>query len=450
MVATETRTRTGQRVTLLAMCLGLFLAQVDTTAVNLALPAVGRELRGGLGALPWVMDAYNLAFAALLLTGGTLGDRLGRRRMYRYGITAFLAGSLACAAAPTLGALIAGRVLQGAGAALAIPQSLAILSVAFPGRAERNRAMAAWSTVTGVAFAAGPTLGGLLVDRLGWASIFWVNLPIGLAALLLTRAAPESADPRARPVDLAGQVCAAVGLGAVTYAVTDGLRGSALVPWVVGVACLVAFVLVERRRAEPMLPLGLLRGRLATAALVAFGMTFGMYGMFMLISLDLQGERGMSAMASGLALMPLAVVITFGSPLTGRLVTRFGPRPAMTWGMALMGSGLVAYALLGGDAPVPALCTVFGVIGVGLALNTGPVVGVAVAAVAPERAGLAGGIANLARMTGSTLGVAVMGAVLAAGTRGAGFGHGLRWALLVGAAVELTGAAVAYRGLRRP
>lgn len=451
--------RRGQRLTLVAMCLGLFLAQTDTTAVNLALPAIGRTVGGGVGALPWVVDGYNLAFAALLLTGGTLGDRLGRRRVYRYGLAAFVAGSVACAAAPSFGVLVAARGLQGVGAALAIPQSLAILSVVFPGRAERNRAMAAWSTVTGVAFAVGPTLGGVLVDRLGWASIFWLNVPVGLGTLALTLAAPESADRRARPVDVQGQLLAVVALGGLTFAVVEsGGLGVASAPVLgaaaAGALALAGFVLVERRRAHPMLPLGLLRrGRLPVAAVVAACMTFGMYGMFMLISLDFQGQRGLGALLAGLTLMPLALVITFGSPFTGRLVTRYGPRPAMTGGMALMGLGLLAYAGLGGDGPVVALLAVFAVIGAGLALNTGPVVGVAVAAVEPDRAGLASGIANLARMTGATLGVAIMGAVLAAAGHGAahgpGFGHGLRVALLVGAAVELTGAVVAYRGLAR-
>lgn len=457
MVATtDDRTEIGRkRLTLLAVCLGLGLTQFDTTATSLALPSIGRELRSGLGALPWVMDAYNLAFAALLLTGGTLGDRLGRRRMYRYGVAGFVAGSLACAVAPTLGVLLAGRVVQGVGASLAIPQSLAILSVTFPGKAERNRAMAAWSVVLGVAMAAGPTVGGLLVASVGWPSIFWLNLPVGLAALLLTRATPESADPQARPLDLTGQVCAAVGLGAITYAVVEAGRAGVrslpvAVAAVAGAGFLVAFVLVERRRAEPMLPLGLLRGRLAVAAVVAGCMTFGMFGLFTVMSLAFQEQRGMTALATGAVILPLPVMMMLSSPLTGRLVTRYGPRPAMVSGTTLMGTGLIAYALLGGTAPLPALCAVFAVTGLGLGLNTGPVMGVAVAAVAPERTGVASGVANLARMTGATMGVAVMGAALAAGAQAGGFADGLRAALLVGAAVELTGAVVAYRGLRRP
>jgi DHA2 family methylenomycin A resistance protein-like MFS transporter len=447
----------GKRLTLVAMCLGLFLAQTDTTAVNLALPALGRDLHGDLADLQWVVDAYNLSFAALLLTGGTAGDRWGRRRLFIVGIAGFVLGSLVCAVAGSLAVLIAGRVLQGVGAALAIPQSLAILAVAFPRPAERNRAMAAWSAVTGIALAAGPTLGGLLVERVGWQSIFWINLPIGVAALALAVAAvPESRDPQARPIDPAGQVLAAGFLATLTFTIVeisrDAATGAVALAAGACVVFLAAFVVIERRSSSPMLPLGLLRrGPLPVAAAVAACMTFGMYGWLMLISLDQQQERGVGALLAGVLLLPLPIVITLGSPLTGRLVTRFGPRPAMTAGMAIMGVGLLVFAILGGDAPLPALEVIFAGLGLGLALNTGPVVGVAVAAVSADRTGLASGIANLARMFGATLGVALLGTVLSVAGHGASHGpdflHGLSTALLVGAAVELIGAVVAYFGV---
>jgi DHA2 family methylenomycin A resistance protein-like MFS transporter len=446
VTAERTRPETTQRpragFTLLAMCLGLFVAQLDTTAVNLALPAIGHGLRAGLSGMQWVIDAYNLAFAALLLTGGTLGDRLGRRRLFLVGVAGFLAGSVACALAPGAGVLVAARAVQGCGAALAIPQSMAILSVVFPGRAARNRAMAAWSMVAAVALAAGPLLGGALVDTAGWRFIFWLNVPVAVAALVLARcAAPESRDPAARPLDRPGQLLAVLALAALTYAVVQGGPAGWTSTRIVAAAAVAvlagaAFLAVEARRRHPMLPLGLLRrGQLPVATVVAACMTFGMYGMLMLASLDLQRRPGVTALGAGLRLLPLPVVYAALTPVVARLATRFGPRLPMTAGMALMSAGLVTYAALPADASAPALGWAFAVAGAGLALNTGPVIGVGVTAVTPDRAGLASGVVNLGRMLGATLGVAVLGAVLAT--------TGLRAALLVGAVIELAGAVLA-------
>jgi EmrB/QacA subfamily drug resistance transporter len=448
-------------LTLVATCLGLFLAQMDTTAVNLALPAIGNSLGGGLAGLQWVMDGYNLAFAALLLTGGTMGDRFGRRRMFLVGVWAFVFGSLVCAIAPTLAVMVAGRGLQGFGAAIMLPQSLAILATTFPGRSERNQAMAAWSAVAGIALAIGPTAGGFLVEAVGWQYIFWVNLPVGIAAVILARVnIVETANPNAGSLDLSGQLVAIGFLAALTFAVVEGQRaGWVSTPIVlaaaVAVVCLVGFLLIERGHPSPMLPLNLIRrGQLPVAAVVAMCMTFGMYGLLMLASLHLQQQRGDDALRAGIEMLPLPVVFALASPMAGRLVTRFGPKVPMGTGMTLMGVGLLGYAAVGGDADLPWLFLMFAVIGLGLSLNTGPVVGVAVAAVEPDRAGLASGVANLARMFGATLGVAVLGTVLGMVSGGAPNGPeflaGLRAALLVGAAVELTGAVVAFAAIRNP
>lgn len=446
---------------LLATCLGLFVGQLDTTAVNLALPAMGRDLGGAIAGQQWIVDAYNLAFAALLLTGGTLGDRFGRRRMFVIGASSFLTGSVICALAPNLATVVVGRAVQGGGAAMMLPQSLAIIAVAFPERSERNRAMSVWSAVAAIGLAAGPTVGGVMVDLFGWSSIFWVNVPVCAAAVSLAlRYVPETEDPNARRLDPAGQFLAIVLLASLTFAVVEGQRQgwtSALIltSGVVALGCLAAFLAVEQRSAQPMLPLGLVRrGQLPVAAVVAACMTFGMYGMFMLASLNLQQDRGAAPIVAGLQMLPLPVVFALVSPYTGRLVTRIGPRLPMTAGLSLMGFGLVAYAALGAHANLLLLELAFMVIGLGLALNTGPVVAVAVSAVDADRAGLASGVANLARMFGAALGVAVMGTVLAVVGDGAhsgpGFVTGLRAALLVGAAVELAGAAVCLRKIRNP
>jgi MFS transporter, DHA2 family, methylenomycin A resistance protein len=445
---------TTATLTLVATCLGLFLGQVDTTAVNLALPAMSRDLSGGIAGMQWVIDAYNVTYAALLLTGGTLGDRLGRRRLFRAGIAVFLLGSITCALAPSLPIMLGGRVLQGAGSASMIPQSLAILATAFPGRRERNRAMAAWSMVAGLGLAAGPTLGGLVVQEIGWQFIFWVNVPLGLGALLLAfRYVPESRNENAREPDVLGQVFGALALGLVTFVIVEGntqgwASATILGCAVAAVICVAIFLRTELTRRSPMLPLRLMRrGQLPVASVVALCMTFGMYAMFMLMSLDFQQERGASAIVSGLEMLPLPAAFVALSPLVGRLVTRIGPRLPMTAGMALMGAGLLIYAVVGGNGSLLLTEVAFVIVGIGLSLNTGPVVGVAVSAVASEWAGLASGIANLSRMFGAALGVAVQGAVLAAighgATHGAPFLSGLRDALLVGCVVELFGAVVA-------
>ncbi|WP_211239416.1 MFS transporter [Actinokineospora inagensis] len=453
--------RTSAGFTLLATCLGLFLGQVDTTAINLALPAMGRDFDGGIASMQWVVIAYNVTFAALLLTGGTLGDRFGRRRFFRVGIAVFVVGSIVCAVAGSLPAMLVGRVLQGAGSAMMLPQSLAILAVAFPEPKERNRAMAAWSVVAGLGLAAGPTLGGLLVSKLDWSYIFWVNVPLGLASLALTfRYVPESRNERARHVDVLGQVLGVAVLALLTFVVVDGDRTGWGSPLIIGclvvlVGCAAGFFVVENRQREPMLPLGLMRrGQLPVATVVAMCMTFGMYGMLTLVSLAFQQERGTSALVAGLQLLPLPLVFMALSPVVGKLVTRFGPRLPMAAGMFLMGLGLALFAGVGSDANIWLIEASFVIVGMGLALNTGPVVGVAVSAVRPERAGLASGIANLARMFGAAIGVAVQGTVLAIvsgdALKGPDFTAGISAAMWVGAAVEFTGAIIAFTMVVNP
>jgi MFS transporter, DHA2 family, methylenomycin A resistance protein len=446
-------------LTLLATCLGLFIGTLDTTAINLALPAMGHDLGGGIDHMQWVVDAYNITFAALLLTGGTLGDRFGRRTLFRIGVAAFVAGSIICAVAPVFGVMILGRVLQGAASGIMLPQSLAILATSFPGKRERARAMAAWSMVAGIGLAAGPTIGGFLVDQVGWSFIFWVNVPVGVTALLLAIwFVPESRNPHLRGLDPVGQLLAAAFLGLATFLVVEGRTESLPVLLVVIAAVAVTFagfLRTEHRQPSPMMPLDLMRrGQLPVAAIVAMCMTFGMYGLFMLVSLDFQQERGVSAFTAGLELLPLPFVFAAISPVVGRITARFGPRLPMATGMFAMGAGLLILALVGGDGALPEIEVAFVIIGLGLGLNTGPVVGVAVSAVSAERAGLASGIANLARMLGAALGVAVQGTVLAmAGhnaTHGPHFLTGLRAALLVGVAVELTGALVALLKVKNP
>lgn len=444
-----------KRLTLVALCTGLFLAQLDTTVVNLALPSIHAELHGDVTELQWVMNAYLLAFAGLLLTSGTLGDIWGRRRMFGSGLAVFVVGSIICALSGNLPILVAGRAIQGVGAALAIPQSLAILSLTFPAGAQRHRAMAAWSAVTGLALAAGPLLGGLLLEKLGWPAIFWLNVPCGLVALGFLPAIKESADPQGRGLDVAGQILAAAGLVAMTSLIV-GLRENALLHTgfllALTFGCLVAFVAVQRRRNDPMLPVGLLRrGNLPVAVVVTSCMTFGMYGMLLLSGMYLQ-RNGSGAFTAGVRLLAMPVMFVLGSPLVARLTSRIGPRVPMASGMAVMGSGLLLFSMTAASTLPFVHQVAFAMLGLGMALTTGPALGVAVGAVAPQRAGLAAGIANVARITGAAFGVAVLSAVLSFVTAdhpdGPQFVSGVSAALLVGAVVQLFGAVVAATGIR--
>ena len=288
-------------LTLIAAYLGLFVGLIDANAINLALPAVRDDLGGGISGAQWTIDAYNITFAAVLLSAGSLGDRFGRRRLLRIGLTVFVLASLACAAAPSLPLLLAARAIQGVGAALMLPQGLAITAAAFPGPVERARATAAWAMAAAMSTAIGPILGGVLTDTVGWRYIFWLNVPVGLLALLMTRLyLPESRDNQAARVDIGGQTLAMLSLGTLTIVLVEGR--TLPTEWVVALAVvaaagLAAFVVSQQRAAAPMLPLDLFRSRRLTAALVATStMTFGIYGLLLVNSFVFQQQRGESAL----------------------------------------------------------------------------------------------------------------------------------------------------------
>jgi DHA2 family methylenomycin A resistance protein-like MFS transporter len=441
-------------LTLLAMCLGLFMPQLDTNVVNLALPSVQRSLHVDVGALQWIIDSYNLMFASLLVTGGTLSDLFGRKRLFLIGIVLFTLASLLCGLAPTFPLLMIGRILQGIGAALELPGTLSILSVIYPDPKERTRAIAIWASVQGLALAIGPTVGALLVDTLGWQSIFFLNLPIGLITLVITvKVVGESSHPEGRRIDLPGQALVGILLVALTYAVIESQAlgwGSPLIlgSLVLAVICLVMFIIIEQRTSGPMVPLDIFRQRAFSSALaIASMMTFGMYGMFFLISLYLQSIENKSPLLAGLQLLPLSITFIILSPLVGRLTNRFGPRGLMATGMALMGCGLLLFTWLTPETGYGFLSVTMGLIGIGLACNAGPVMAVAVGSVSAKRAGLASGFGNVARMIGATLGVAVLGAILADhltnGHSTTAFMAGLHTAFLVGACIELLGSILA-------
>jgi len=453
--------RSRARLVLLATSLGVLLAQVDTSVVNLALKSIGHDLHAGVSEMQWVIDSYNLVYASLLLTGGVLGDLYGRRRIFVLGILSFAAGTLICGLASNASILIGGRIICGLGAAFEVPMSLVLLAAAYPDRDERAHAMGIWASCNGLAFIIGPTLGGWLVDSIGWRSIFFVILPVCAAALALTfYAVRESADPKGRRLDVRGQTLVVIGLGGLIFAVIEGAHWGWNSPLLLSVAAtalaaLVIFVWVEARTPGAMLPFEFLRRPVFAATLAVAGlMTFGIYALLFIMPLYFQTMQGASSFVASLKLLPMPLSFFIVSQLVGQLNIRFGPRAVMTTGTACMGIGALALAFIGEQTSLVTIATALLIVGIGLGLSTAPVNGIAVAALPSERSGTASGLVNTSRMIGATLGVAVLGTVFAAyagqeATAGAGFLLGLRAAMGCSGAAELMGAVICLLFIRR-
>ena len=457
---TDARSAHNRTLILLTMSLGVLIAQVDTSVVNLAIKQIGSSLHAGVSVLQWVVDAYNLVYASLLLTAGGLADIYGRRRVFILGIVLFTAGSLVCGLAPNAAVLVIGRGVAGLGAALEIPTSLAILTVAYPDTRERTRALGLWASCIGIAFVIGPTLGGILVDAAGWRSIFLLIVPICIVALALAlTAVPESKDPKGRSLDVPGQVLAIAALGALSVGVIEGPHWGWASPYgilsfAIALVAAVLFFRLQARSDNGLMPLSILKSKVFSASLgIAAAMTFGMYAMLFLTPLYLQVVRGASALVAGFELLPMSVAFVVVSQLSGRIANRFGPRLPMTAGMASMGTGLFMLAMIPLTDSFVLIEAALLVIGCGLGLNTAPVNAVAVANVPAARSGTASGLVNTARMVGATLGVAVLGAVFAvfAGSADAS-GHivsGLVPAYIGGGIGEMLGAIAAFAFIGR-
>lgn len=433
-------------LTLIAAYLGLFIGLVDANAVNLALPAIGGDLGGGMTGAQWTIDAYNVTFAAFLLTAGSLGDRFSRRRMLRIGLITFATASAACALAPSLTWLVVARAAQGAGAAMMLPQGLAIAAAAFPDSRGRARATAAWAMAAASSTALGPLLGGALAETVGWRWIFWVNVPVcALALAASVTHLPDSHDPNAARIDLSGQLLAVVALGAATLVLVEGHDWRWPQTVAVGAIALAAvggFLATQRRNPHPMLPLDLFAGRRLVGALLAtFTMTFGIYGLLLVNSFAFQQLRGFSALETAAWFLPMALVYLALIPAVNALARRTGPRLPMAAGLVLMATGSLLYAAAGPHAAIGWLELSFVLAGAGLALNTGPAVTLAMAAIPVRRAGLAAGVVNLSRLLGITVGVAVLGSAMTV----VGGAAGVRTALLLGALFQLVGAVLALR-----
>ena len=418
-----------RRGALIAALLGFFVVMLDTTVVNVALARIGADLGAPVASLQWVVDAYALTFAALQLSAGAACDRMGARSVHLLGLAVFGLLSAACALAPAGGALIAFRALQGVGAAAIVPASLAMLSLIHDRPADRARAIGLWGGAGGVAAAVGPVAGGLLVTWTGWRFVFWVNLPLVAVGMWLTaRCLPEPAarSPRRFGGDLPGQILSVIGLAAATYGIiAAGEHGWSLVAvlsTLAGLILLVVFIVVERIASRPMLPTVMFsRPRFAVAAAVGFALNTGFFGQLFVLALFLQRYLGYSPWLAGLALAPQACSAVIASPLGGRMTARIGAFPTMLTGLLTGAAGFAGLALATASTPYPLVAALTFLGGFGTALTMPAATSAAVASAPVGYTGVAGSVINAARQTGSVVGVAVLGSLIASGDFLTGF-----------------------------
>jgi EmrB/QacA subfamily drug resistance transporter len=404
--------------TLGAVCVATFMLLLDITVVNTALPAIQKDLGGSFTDLQWVIDAYALSLAALVLTAGSLADRLGRRRVFAIGLGVFSAASLLCGLSPDPTFLNVARGLQGIGGAVMFAVSLALVAQEFPSGSERGMAMGVYGASIGVAVAVGPLVGGLLTDGLGWQSVFLINVPIGLAAIVVTYwKLAESRDPNATQIDWGGLVTFSVALFLLVLALVRGNDegwGSALIVSLLAgaAALLAAFVAIELRVREPMLPLSFFRRRAFTGVqLAAFAVSGSMFALFLYLTLYLQSYLGFSPIAAGVRYLPITVGAFVVAPIAGMALAKVQARYLMSAGLALTGAGLLAMGGLGVDSEWTALLLGFIVSGIGVGLLNPVIADVALSVVPKEQSGMAAGINDTFRQVGIAVGIAAWGAI---------------------------------------
>ncbi|MCT9094263.1 MFS transporter [Streptomyces sp. ASQP_92] len=449
--------RSNRGVVLGVTCLGQFMVLLDNTIVGAALPDMQHRLHTQLIGLQWIVDAYVLLVAMLLLSGGIFADRFGRKRVYLTGVALFTVASALCSLAPSLGWLVAGRVLQGIGAAALSPASLALLAAAHPVPRERVKAIGLWAGCSGIGLAAGPVVGGVLTEAFGWPAIFLVNVPSGVALLLVgLRPLAESRNPGAPAIDIPGTAVSVLGVGALTYGLIEGgARGWTspviLAAFAAAVILLGTFIAVEARRSAPMLPLGLFRQRLFTVsntAMVVVGFT--LMGSSFFFSQFFVYVQGSSILRAGLQTLPLSLAMVIVSPYAGRLAARYGFRVVVSTGLALAGLGLMTLGTVHADTGYANVWWRLGLAGIGFALTLSPLTGAAIQAVGPQEGGLASGVSSTTRQIGAVLGVAVLGAVVRSRqSHGASFEAGLNSAFLASGAVTLATAVLTGLWLAR-
>lgn len=448
------------RWVLLATVLGSALAAIDGTVVGIALPVIGRDFHVQLVSVQWVVTAYLLMLASLLVLGGALGDRFGRRRVFLIGVVWFAACSAACAAAPNATVLIAMRAVQGAGAALVVPSSLAIVEASFV-ETDRGRAIGAWSGLGGVATAAGPLVGGYLVSAVSWRWIFFVNVPVAAVIVLTAHRVPESRDPAAPRIDRPGAALTVVSLAGITFGLVQGaaqgwLRAPALAALGIGASACLAFVVVELRVRDPILPVALFRNRqLVAANAVTLLVYAALGGALFLFPVELEIVDRYSAFEAGLSLLPLTLIVLVLSSPSGYVASRIGPRLQMTIGPVIVGAGLALLSRTASGSSYPAVVLPAVVVfGVGLGVTVAPLTATALGAVSDEHSGLASALNNEVARVGGLIAVATLPAI--AGISGASYlhpgplAHGFRIAAFVAAAWCAAGGLVAAIGVRNP
>jgi EmrB/QacA subfamily drug resistance transporter len=408
-----------QRLTLLATSFGLFMIYLDATIVNVALPDIQKDFGGGEQALQWVVAAYSLTMGMFIMSAATLADRMGRRRVFILGTILFMGASTLCGLAPTLSVLNIGRGLQGVGAATVNVASLALVSAAFPDPGRKARAIGIWTGIASVGLAIGPTVGGFLTESVGWRSIFFVNVIVGLAAVVLVRAfVEESSDPASRDLDLRGQLLFIVGVGALTYALIEAPHDGWLSPTIIVlfvVSAIVAglFVVAELRARDPMMDVRVFRDRVYTVAvLTLFAVLFAIYGQLLVITQYFQNIKSYSPEHAGVIMLIQTAPMIVLAPVAGGLAARFGARRPTLIGVATLVVGmLVLVAGIGGALLIVAAGLLL--VGIGAALSVAPTTNEAMASIPPDRSGMASGIMSAQRALGSTAGFAIMGSILA-------------------------------------
>jgi EmrB/QacA subfamily drug resistance transporter len=421
----------ARRLVVLAICcMSLLIVGLDSTIVNVALPSIHRDLKAAVSGLQWTIDAYTLVLASLLILAGSTADRVGRRRIFQIGLVVFSVGSLLCGLAPSLGLLVAARVLQAIGGSMLNPVAMSIVRNVFEDPRERARAIGVWGAVFGLSMALGPIVGGALVDSVSWRAVFFVNVPIGVLGIVLTALyVPESRAPRSRRLDPVGQILVISGLASLTYAIIQGPHsgwgsGEILGLFALAAVSAVALIVYERRRLEPLLEVGFFRSAPFSGASAIALFTFaGLGGFLFLNTLYLQDVRGLSPLDAGLYMIPMASMLFIVSPISGRLVANYGARISLLGGaLAITIAALMLTFISPSTSTLYLLATYF-VFGVGIGLINPPITNTAVSGMPGAQAGVAAAIASTSRQVGVTLGVAVIGAI-SGGAVGGAIGKG--------------------------
>jgi MFS transporter, DHA2 family, methylenomycin A resistance protein len=437
-------------LTLAAMSLGYGVVQLDVTIVNTALASIGNSLGGGVSELQWVVSAYTIAFAAFILTAGALGDRIGAKRVFMAGFAIFTAASLACALAPNASILIAARLVQGFAAAILVPNSLALLSHAYPDDKSRGRAVGIWAAGASLALTAGPLVGGGLIALVGWRSIFLVNLPIGLVGLWLTwRYASETTRSPQREIDLPGQIAAIAALGCLAGAIIEGgalgwSNRLVIVGFAASAVLAVLFILQEARAQQPMLPLSLFKHRMfAMTSLVGLLVNVAVYGLIFVFSLYFQGVNHLSPFETGLAFVPMMGAVLPINLIAPRVAERIGAPATIAAGAALAAAGCVAMLGIEPGTSYWAICAQLIALSTGLGLLVPPLTSTLLGSVEKSRSGIAAGVLNATRQTGSVLGVALFGSLIG---QSGGFVSGVHASLIISAGLLLAAGVAIWWG----